>query len=352
MKKRIALVLALMLLGTSVLAGCKKDAAPEGDVAQNTNTSVNPDAPAITVKAPDLTTTEYDNTDIVEIDGKVYSAAMFRCMLGQVADSIGGTDTQVWVDNTIETLKDWTSLDTLCADYGVYLQDSDYEEIYNLRTQTIEQYDSVDAYYADLEMYHMTDAVYVENIKQNVLFTKFAEVFVSDFVADEQDILAYVNDQYVRVKHILVKTDGLDDSQKAEARSRAERVLERAKAGESFETLVEEISEDGMDVDLGYYFTYGKMVEPFETASFALEVNEISEIVESQFGYHIIKKYPMEKEHILADTEIMDTAKSYLCNEAYIAASQEAMNKAIVTYYDNYEEVKNAIVEEILAAKK
>ncbi len=362
MKKKIALILALMMVGTAVVSGCKKDENVDGNntdgntnVEQNGETAnggeTSDDGSESDFVAPEIKTTEYDGINVVKIDGKEYSASMYRCMLYQVADAIGGTDTSVWEESTIESLKDWASLWTLCKEYDISLGDSDYEQVYDLRSQTLEEYDNAEAYYADLEMYHMTDAVYVENITQNVLFTKFAEAFVADFVPDDQDVLDYINSEYVRVKHILIKTEDLDDSQKAEARSRADRVRERAISGESFEDLVEEISEDGMDPELGYYFTYGTMVQEFEDASYALEEGEISEIVESQFGYHIIKKYPMEEAHIFADEQLLSAASAYLCNEEYMARVEEIMAKADVEYLEGFEKVKAEILAEILEAK-
>lgn len=357
MKKKIALVLALAMLGTTVIAGCKNN-APEGDKGtdveqggETTNTTNPSENEGTAAKAPEIVTTDYDNINVLKIDGKEYSAAMYRCILLQSADSVGGTDSSVWENVAIESLKDWTSLHTLAAEYNISLDDSDYQQVYDLRAQTVADYSDAEGYYADLEMFHMTDSVYIENITQSVLFTKFAEAFVADFVPEEQAILDYVNRDYVRVKHILIKTEGLDDSQKAEARSRADRVRERAIAGESFEALVEEISEDGMDPDLGYYFTRNVMVKEFEDASYALEEGQISEIVESQFGYHIIKKYPMEEAHILADEELKSAATMYLCNEAYSARVEEIMANSKVEYLDAFEEVKADVLAEILESK-
>ncbi len=85
----------------------------------------------------------------------------------------------------------------------------------------------------------------------------------------------------IRCSHILV-----------EKMSTAQEVLEKLKKGESFAKLAEQYSIDGSRKrggDLGY-FSRGQMVKPFEDAAFKLEVGQVSDIVKTQFGYHVIKR--------------------------------------------------------------
>jgi len=86
----------------------------------------------------------------------------------------------------------------------------------------------------------------------------------------------------IKCSHILV-------SKQSEALA----ILERIKNGEKFGKLAKELSIDSgsskKDGNLGY-FTKGMMVKPFEEAAFKLQINEISEPVKSEFGYHIIKR--------------------------------------------------------------
>lgn len=96
----------------------------------------------------------------------------------------------------------------------------------------------------------------------------------------------------VKAQHILIKVEDADSKeQKDEARKKLKDLQKRVLAGEDFGTLAKEHSEGPSNVrggDLGY-FTRGKMVKPFEDAAFNLELNEVSDIVETQFGYHLIK---------------------------------------------------------------
>jgi peptidyl-prolyl cis-trans isomerase D len=99
----------------------------------------------------------------------------------------------------------------------------------------------------------------------------------------------FTTPEQVRASHILIKGDGKDD---AAARAKAEDVLKQARGGADFAALAKKYSEDegsaknGGDLD---YFGRGRMAKEFEDAAFALQPGQISDVVKSPFGYHIIK---------------------------------------------------------------
>ena len=99
----------------------------------------------------------------------------------------------------------------------------------------------------------------------------------------------YTTAEQVRASHILLKTEGKDD---AAVKAKAEDLLKRAKAGADFAELAKKNSEDeasakqGGDLD---YFGKGRMVPEFDQAAFSMEPGTISDLVKTQYGYHIIK---------------------------------------------------------------
>jgi peptidyl-prolyl cis-trans isomerase D len=99
--------------------------------------------------------------------------------------------------------------------------------------------------------------------------------------------------EQVRARHILIKYEETDsDDVKAAARARATALLRRARAGEDFAALARANSEDTGTATLGGDLGYnerGRMVPQFDAAQFALEVNAISDLVETRFGVHIIQ---------------------------------------------------------------
>jgi peptidyl-prolyl cis-trans isomerase C len=127
----------------------------------------------------------------------------------------------------------------------------------------------------------------------------------------------------VRVSHILISTldpltqQPLPPDQKKTKEQLAKALKARAEKGEDFVMLVKQYSEDPGSKDKGgeYTFPRGRMVPEFEAAAFTLKTNQISEVVETQYGYHIIKlleKNPAKHDQFAA---VESKIKDYLVEQ-------------------------------------
>jgi peptidyl-prolyl cis-trans isomerase C len=119
----------------------------------------------------------------------------------------------------------------------------------------------------------------------------------------------------VRASHILIKAaNTAPDATKKEARTKAEGLLKEAQSGGDFAALAKANSEDGSAADGGDlgFFQRGQMVPEFENAAFALQPGQLSSIVESQFGYHIIKVTERRAARTVPLEEAKDRIREYL----------------------------------------
>jgi peptidyl-prolyl cis-trans isomerase C len=136
----------------------------------------------------------------------------------------------------------------------------------------------------------------------------------------------------VRASHILISTKITDPNRdpnqvKAQAKQKAEDLLKKVKDGGDFATLAKENSDcpsapKGGDLGL---FRRGQMVKPFEDAAFALKPGEVSDVVETQFGYHIIKV----TEHQDPNQIPFETAKAGIVNQLTGARKGEVLQKYV-----------------------
>jgi len=137
-----------------------------------------------------------------------------------------------------------------------------------------------------------------------------------DFYAKNPD--KFTQGESVRASHILVKVDEkADPATKKKARAKIDAVLKRAKAGEDFAALAKANSDDGSAQQGGdlNYFTRGQMVPAFEQAAFALKAGQVSDVVTTQFGYHIIKVTDHKAAGTVPLEQVNDRVKQFLTEQ-------------------------------------
>jgi peptidyl-prolyl cis-trans isomerase D len=152
----------------------------------------------------------------------------------------------------------------------------------------------------------------------------------------------YRQSKQVKARHILAKvTADAPEADKKAAREKVEAAKKRiTEGGEDFAAVAKEVSEDGSAAkggDLGF-FGVGAMVKPFEDAAFALEKDQLSEIVESRFGYHLIKVEDIKPPSVRE----LDEVKTEIAGELMVEKARKDKARAMA----------DAALAEVKAGKK
>ncbi len=166
-----------------------------------------------------------------------------------------------------------------------------------------------------------------EDIKKGVYIKAFLdqEVYINIVVTEKEKQEEFeknkdklkVGDQ-VRASHILIgiPADATEEQKKA-AKTKANELRKRALAGEDFAELAKENSHDTVSAQRGGnlgYFEKGIMVEEFEKAVFRLRKDQISKVVETQFGYHVIKLLDKRDGHKMTYEEVAPGISRFIAN--------------------------------------
>lgn len=155
----------------------------------------------------------------------------------------------------------------------------------------------------------------VAYLREKMLLEDYMQSEVDDAVTEEaaRDLFETTTagvepEDEVRARHILVEEE-----------AQAIAVRERLEAGEEFAEIAREVSQDPGSArnggDLGF-FTAGRMVAPFSEAAFALEPGEVSEPVETQFGWHVIKVEERRETQMPEFEEMREQIDNFLTRQA------------------------------------
>ncbi len=209
------------------------------------------------------------------------------------------------------------------AEQGIEVSREEIEE----EIQSIKGYfEGEEKFLEFLNTQNLSEEKLKEQVKKDLIIYRYKEKIVEDVTVSEEDIKNYYDnnikefkEDQVKASHILLDTE--EDAQE---------VLEKIENGEDFSKLAEEYSVDpnakSTKGDLGY-FGYGQMVQPFEEAAFALEVGEVSDIVKTQFGYHIIKVFDKKIVDPTPFSEVKESIRSRLVYNAREMKYNEHLNK-------------------------
>jgi parvulin-like peptidyl-prolyl isomerase len=237
------------------------------------------------------------------------------------------TDPQYVVlqQNIVDSLVVLKLLDQYGAKNGFSVTDAELSVEYDT---LIKSYASQAAFEQDLVDRKIDRSFLDEQMKSQVLRDKIyakvtANIAVSDaetqkYYEDNKETLFKVPDQ-VKVSHILIQFvpagATVTDTIRAEAKKKIDDVASQLKNGADFAELAKKYSEDSASApnggDIGFV-SAGQTVPEFEAAAFALEVGKVSDVVETTYGYHLLKVTEKKASYVQTYDEVKDTVKSYL----------------------------------------
>ena len=209
---------------------------------------------------------------------------------------------------------------------GVSVTDDEVKaQIAKLKTQ----FKSEEDFKKELTREGMSEAQLMDEARKGYTLQKFIEAKIaSQVTVSDQDVQKFYDQnkdrlqqpERVHLRHILVKVDAkVTPDEKKKAKEKADALLARVKAGEDFGKLARENSDDpGSKVNGGdlSWVSKGQTVPPFEQAAFALKKpNDISPVVESQFGYHVIQLIERKDAGLVPLTEVKENISSFLKNK-------------------------------------
>jgi peptidyl-prolyl cis-trans isomerase D len=153
----------------------------------------------------------------------------------------------------------------------------------------------------------------------------------------QQNIQNYQLPERVRAAHILFKTQGKMPQEVEKIKDKATEVLLQTKKGDDFAELAKKYSEDTSAAsggDLGY-FGRGQMVPEFEKAAFSLGIGAISDLITTQYGFHIIKVLDKQPAHTQKFEDVVNVIRPSLLQRKADQAAQDLADKAFARIRNN-----------------
>ena len=316
MKKWISALLALVLTA-GLCAGCAESEPPSGiyyDI-----TGLDPKETVMEVDGNTIPAEQYLYWVAYNCSSLEYNLGMYNSLYGtygELFDENGALDWNAAFQGEVtlgqysksqaeEAVRFYANIENMAQAHGVALTEADRAAMDGTVAEVVEQLGSEEAFQNNLDQMGISRETYDRISSTTYLFDHLV-----DLVLDESSELflplesygqyaAYADHILLATKDLTTYTD-LDEEAVSAKRAKAEELLAQLQNAEDVQALFQELA-DANSEDTGraanpdgYVFGRGEMVEAFEDAAFSLQPGEISGIVESDYGYHIILRLPLD----------------------------------------------------------
>lgn len=301
------------------------------------------------------------NEAVADVNGTKITLGQYEFMLkmnkASVESTIGGAEGWEQKDQSGQIYKD--KYKTLVLDQmintellaqnaekeGIKVTDKEIQSSYNDLKTYVNSDEQIKKSAEDLGI---SDDFLKEQAKLSLLIQKSQEKFYSEEKVSDSEMKKYYDehiDEYkkdeVEASHILIKTTDdqnkpLPEAEQKKAKEKAEKILKEVKAGGDFAELAKKYSQDpGSAANGGALGAFGKgmMVKEFEDAAFGMEPGQVSNLVKTDFGYHIIKVTDRIKETTSFD-EAKEGIKEEILKNKYGEKIAELQKKAKIEKFD------------------
>jgi peptidyl-prolyl cis-trans isomerase C len=324
--KNVLITVSVILLTVGIASAAKKKPAaekPKLSVAETKLSVAEPNKPAAepnTVKdasQSDIVVATVNGKEITESQVGAILDARMKQMAGRIPENMKDQYRQQIRKHVVEQLVVEELISQKEKEKGIDVNQSELNQ--QINKQIAEQNLTMDEFKALLTAYGTSFSNYEQNVRAKLMFEKLIEVEIAgkiDKPTDDQarayydeNIQQFRKPEKIHTKHILIRpADSNDPNQaKAQAEIKAKNLLKQLQAGADFNDLAKQHSacpsgKNGGDLGMQ---DRGTFVPEFEKAAYALKPGQLSDIVQTNFGFHIIKLI----EHIDAETTSFDSAK-------------------------------------------
>jgi parvulin-like peptidyl-prolyl isomerase len=238
-------------------------------------------------------------------------------------------------ENLVFSLRKKYAISEWAKEKGISLSSDELAYLKEQKQGYVDSYGGRDVFLAEIANGFMTEELFDSISQAQLIEDKLRSFEYNEFTgsirSDDATVEKYIKDNFIHATHVLIMNDEGED---AEANyNLALSIAEMAANGTDFDSLILEYNED-TDMNkttVGYYFAEGQLIVEFEQAALALEIGEVSGVVKSDIGYHVIKRLEIEDEYI---NKNFDTLRDIYKARMFNVMLEERINTLEIAYTD------------------
>ena len=261
---------------------------------------------------PDFEIEEKDKSVAIKTDNGFEAS---ESLISFIDTSLGGESSAEEVEDSVKT---FAGIKSVADEYNFVLP----ADAHLILKEAIESNWAQVKQTIDKLGYDITEYAYFVNYWYSMFYQQMYYDYSYAKFPSGSELFNRYKDEFVLVKYIFVPYDFDEENYDASALLKAKEVLQKIADGADFDAVSAEYGENPDEL-----FTYNQVAPQFETAAFALSENGISDIVDSAYGYYILKRIPLTEERFLSDGQQITELVSKYISEKFASLLEEHIEK-------------------------